>query len=79
MKPMNLPEDSEVDTGRLSGCFKHTLATYKFYWMLALLSEVEQGKEQIENKALFAHRLMKPLRCKIKDVGNFICLVVNVP
>jgi len=51
---MNLPEDFEVDTGRLSGCFKHTSATYKFYWMLALLSEVEQGKERIEKKALFA-------------------------
>ena len=54
LKPMNLPEGFEVDTGRLSGCFKHTSATYKFYWMLALLSEVEQGKERIEKKALFA-------------------------
>ena len=52
---MNLPEDFEVDTGRLSGCFKHTSATYKFYWMLALLSEAEQGKERIEKTALFAH------------------------
>ena len=52
---MNLPEDFEVDTGRLSGCFRHTSATYKFYWMLALLSEVEQGKERVEKKALFAH------------------------
>ena len=74
---MNLPEDFEVDTGRLSGCFRHTSATYKFYWMLALLSEVEQGKERVEKKALFARRLMKSLRYKIKDVGNFICLDVN--
>ena len=44
-----------MDIGRLSGCFKHTSATYKFYWVLALLSEVEQGKERIEKKALFAH------------------------
>ena len=55
LKPMNLPQDFEVDIGRLSGCFKHTSATYKFYWLLALLSEVEQGKERIEKKALFAH------------------------
>ena len=66
---MNLPEDFEVDTGRLSGCFKHTSATYKFYWMLALLSEVEQGKEQIENKALFAHRLINPFAAKSKMLG----------
>ena len=53
---MNLPEDFEVDTGRLSGCFRHTSATYKFYWMLTLLSEVEQGRGRTEKKALFHNK-----------------------
>ena len=52
---MELPKDFLVDTGRLAGCFKHTSATYKFYWMLGMLAEVEQGKERVEKKALFAH------------------------
>lgn len=52
---MELPKDFLVDTGRLAGCFKHTSATYKFYWLLGLLAEVEQGKERVEKKALFAH------------------------
>lgn len=52
---MDLPKDFEVDTGRLTGCFKNTAATYKFYWMLALLEEVEQGKERIDKASLFAH------------------------
>ena len=50
---MDLPKDFLVDTGRLAGCFKHTSATYKFYWMLGLLAEVEQGKERVEKKCDF--------------------------
>lgn len=52
---MELPKDFLVDTRRLAGYFKHTSATYKFYWSLGLLAEVEQGKERVEKKALFAH------------------------
>ena len=52
---MELPKDFLVDTGRLAGCFKHTSATYKFYWMLGLLAEVEQGRDELWKKALFAH------------------------
>lgn len=48
---MELLKDFLVDTGRLAGCFKHTSATYKFYWMLGLLAEVEQGKERVEKQA----------------------------
>lgn len=51
---MNLPEDFRVDTGCLAGCFKNTTATYKFYWLLALLAEAEQGHEKIEKTSLFA-------------------------
>ena len=54
---MNLPADFRVDTGRLASCFNRTTATYKFYWMLALIAEAEQAREnhgRIEKRALFA-------------------------
>ena len=51
---MNLPEDFRVDTGRLAGCFNNTVATYKFYWLLAVLAEAEKGHEKIDKTALFA-------------------------
>jgi len=35
---MNLPEDFRVDTALLAGCFNNTSATYKFYWMFAVLA-----------------------------------------
>ena len=52
---MNLPEDFRVDTGRLAGCFNNTSATYKFYWLLAVLAEAEKGQEKIDKTSLFAH------------------------
>tara|TARA_B100000925_G_scaffold185408_1_gene140111 strand:- start:218 stop:364 length:147 start_codon:yes stop_codon:yes gene_type:complete len=42
---MNLPEDFRVDSERLAGCFNNTVATYKFYWLLAVLAEAEKGQE----------------------------------
>ena len=51
---MNLPEDFRVDTGRLAGCFNNTSATYKFYWLLAVLAEAEKGQEKIDKTSLFA-------------------------
>ena len=51
---MNLPEDFRVDTGRLAGCFNNTSATYKFYWLLAVLTEAEKGQEKIDKTSLFA-------------------------
>ena len=54
---MQFPEDSMIDPGMLSGCFKNTTATYKFYWFLAILKETEQGHERIDKMSLFAHMI----------------------
>jgi hypothetical protein len=51
---VQLPYDERVDTGRLSACFNSTSATYKFYWFLAILEAVEEGKDRIEKRELFA-------------------------
>ena len=50
---MDLPKDFLVDTGAVGEVFKHTSATYKFYWMLGLLAEVEQGEGACGEKGAF--------------------------
>lgn len=54
---MHLPKDNRVDTGKLSACFNNTSASYKFYWFLSILEEIEQGKDHITKHALFARML----------------------
>ena len=48
------PNDDNVPVQKLSGLFSNTSATYKFYWFLAVLEAVEQGKSVIEKQELFA-------------------------
>lgn len=52
---MQLPEDYRLDAGKLASCFSKRVATYKFYWLLAILKEAEQGHERIDKVSLFAH------------------------
>jgi hypothetical protein len=51
---MNLPEDEKLPIHNLAACFKHTTATYKYYWLLSILQEVENGNINISKKSLFA-------------------------
>jgi hypothetical protein len=54
---MQLPKDQSVDVGLLSAVFNNTTATYKFYWFLAILEAVEEGKSEIEKHELFARMI----------------------
>jgi hypothetical protein len=54
---MQLPEDFSLDSALLAGCFNNTSATYKFYWLLAILKEAEQGHERIDKMSLFAQMI----------------------
>lgn len=38
----------------LAACFNNTSATYKFYWLLAVIECVEEGDEVVDKKKLFA-------------------------
>lgn len=49
-----LPENLLLPINLLAGSFKNTSATYKFYWFLALVEELEQGKTTINKQHLFA-------------------------
>lgn len=51
---MNLPFDSKLPIHLLSAVFSNTTATYKFYWLIALVEIAEQDKATILKKELFA-------------------------
>lgn len=49
-----LPSSEYLPIGNLAACFNNTTATYKFYWLLSILDQVERGKTLISKKELFA-------------------------
>lgn len=51
---MTVPHTDKLPYGLLAACFNRTSATYKFYWLLGILQELERGSNVIPKKALFA-------------------------
>lgn len=49
-----LPTNDHLPIGNLVACFNKTTATYKFYWLLSILDQVERGTTLIAKKELFA-------------------------
>ncbi|MBD1426731.1 HNH endonuclease domain-containing protein [Sphingobacterium arenae] len=55
---MNIfPSNSQLPIHHLAACFNSTSATYKFYWLLAILDAVQQQQREVEKKQLFASML----------------------
>lgn len=52
-----LPLAEKLEVTALNACFNNTTATYKFYWLLAILETVESNKNRIPKKELFARML----------------------
>lgn len=52
-----LPSHSSLPIHLLAASFNHTSATYKFYWFLALLDEIEKGNTRIPKQHLFAQMI----------------------
>lgn len=50
----SLPCNPSLPINLLSSCFNNTSATYKFYWFISLIEEVEKGNYQINKQDLFA-------------------------
>lgn len=51
---MNLPHSENLPIANLASCFNDTSATYKFYWLLAIIQSAEQGNEVILKRELFS-------------------------
>jgi hypothetical protein len=54
---MRLPQDQNVNVSLLSSVFRNTVATYKYYWFLSIIECVEEGKDEIEKRELFARMI----------------------
>jgi hypothetical protein len=54
---MDLPYQEGLPVHFLAGCFNNTSATYKFYWFLALLDQVEAGETKISKTNLFSEMI----------------------
>jgi hypothetical protein len=54
---MRLPESNELPVNLLSACFNNKSTTYKYYWLLSILQEVEIGKTSVDKQSLFARMI----------------------
>ncbi len=52
-----LPFSANINNSALASVFNYTSATYKFYWFLGIVEEVEKGKKQIQKQDIFARML----------------------
>ena len=47
---MNLPFSDNLPTNKLASSFANTSATYKFYWLIAIIELVENGQTKIKKR-----------------------------
>lgn len=52
-----LPQHNLLQINLLAGSFNNTSSTYKFYWFISLLEELEKGNYKINKQALFANMI----------------------
>jgi hypothetical protein len=50
----HLPSSYKLPIDKLSACFNNTTATYKYYWLLSIIEQLELGKKVIPKIDLFA-------------------------
>jgi hypothetical protein len=54
---MQLPNSNSLPVNHLAACFNDTSTTYKFYWLVSILQEVENGNLNIPKRNLFARMI----------------------
>ena len=54
---MNLPISNNLPINKLASVFGSTSATYKFYWLIALIELVEEGNIEIPKRKIFARMI----------------------
>lgn len=54
---MDLPKFKHLPINLLAACFNNTTATYKYYWFISILQEIEKGNCKITKQNLFARML----------------------
>ncbi len=54
----SLPEHSSLRIDRLAGVFRSTTATYKYFWLLALLDVLGEGRTSIPLRSLYVRMIV---------------------
>jgi hypothetical protein len=54
---MRLPFSEDLSTNKLAASFANTVATYKFYWLIAIIELVENGQIKINKRDIFARMI----------------------
>lgn len=54
---MNLPFSENLPINKLASAFGSTSATYKFYWLIALIELVEEGNIEISKRKIFSRMI----------------------
>jgi hypothetical protein len=54
---MNLPSSDSLPVNKLASVFGSTSATYKFYWLIALIELVEEGNVEIAKRKIFSRMI----------------------
>jgi hypothetical protein len=54
---MNLPFSDNIPTNKLASSFANTSATYKFYWLIAIVELVEKGQTNIKKRDVFSRMI----------------------
>ena len=54
---MNLPFSDNLTTNKLASSFANTSATYKFYWLIAIIELVENGQTSIKKRDVFSRMI----------------------
>lgn len=52
-----LPFSPHINNPALASVFNYTSATYKFYWFLGIIEEVENGAKKIDKERIFARMI----------------------
>ena len=54
---MNIPTSDNLPVNKLASVFGSTSATYKFYWLIALIELVEEGNIEISKRKIFSRMI----------------------
>lgn len=85
-----VPYSNEVDYATFAGVLNDTVASYKMYWLLAILDEVSYDHKEIEFRKLVSRMVVKAwyhlLKCKLSfglcdnlaNVVNYISDTYNI-
>jgi hypothetical protein len=54
---MNLPYSANLPAQKLAASFSSTSATYKFYWLIAIIESVENGSSNLKKRDIFSRMI----------------------